>query len=279
MTSKLYVVATPIGNLADLSERAQQTLSSVSLIAAEDTRHSGRLLKMIGVNTPMLALHDHNEERASAKVLHHLNHGDSVALVSDAGTPLISDPGYRLVSAVHEAGIEVCAVPGPCAAVAALSVAGLATDQFLFVGFLPAKAAARTKQLQSLSTVTATLVFYESGRRLKAMIDDVRSTFGAQRLGCVARELTKLHEQVYRGTVEDIAAWLRADPDHLRGEFVVLLAGAPASSTQSTIDLDKLLLALAEDVSASVAARIAANVTGHRKAACYQRFVELTRHT
>ncbi|GJM07737.1 MAG: ribosomal RNA small subunit methyltransferase I [Lysobacteraceae bacterium] len=275
MASILYVVATPIGNLDDLSERARATLDSVSMIAAEDTRHSGRLLKTINVSTPLLALHDHNEQRATAGLLERLLAGEDVALISDAGTPLISDPGYRLISAAHDAGIEVRAVPGPCAAIAALSIAGLATDKFLFVGFLPAKAAARRKELEGLSGNSATLVFYESGRRIEALMADAEAALGGDRLACVARELTKLHEQAFRGDVAEVRAWLAADPNHLRGEFVVMISGAPNQGRAATIDLDTLLRELAREVPASAAARIAARITGRRKAECYQRLMEL----
>src|SRR5690242_12028000 len=227
---KLFVVATPIGNLADLSARAREILSGVDLIAAEDTRHSAALLAQFGIATRTLALHEHNEREKSAELVHRLREGAQIALISDAGTPLVSDPGYRLVRAAREAGIAVSPVPGACAAIAALSVAGLPSDRFVFEGFLPAKAAARRAHLQTLMTEMRTLIFYESSHRIVEALEDLVVVFGGERRAVLARELTKLFETVLDGALAELAARVNTDSNQQRGEFVLLVAGADADA-------------------------------------------------
>jgi len=274
MSGTLYVVATPIGNLEDLTPRARQTLAQVDLIAAEDTRHTGRLLSHLGVKTPLLALHDHNEEQAVARVVVALEAGKSVALVSDAGTPLISDPGFRLVRAAHRSGIIVSPIPGASAVTAALSAAGLPTDRFCFEGFLPAKKAARREALESLATEPRTLVFYESVHRIAATLADMRQAFGDARNAFIGRELTKMHEQCAQGSLANLSD--RVDDGTIvgKGEFVIVVAGVEASPG-SSIDVDRLLQLLGERLSAKDAARVAAEISGEKKNALYERLLEI----
>ena len=272
--SALYVVATPIGNLKDLSPRAQQTLAEVDLVACEDTRQSRRLLDAHGLTTPMQSLHEHNEEARVTALIERLREGESIALISDAGTPLISDPGYRLVSAAHDAGVPVHAVPGPCAAIAALSIAGLPTDRFMFEGFLPAKTAARRAALRALENATSTLVFYETGRRVDAALVDIVDLFGPERRVAVARELTKRFEQCVVDEAAAMLAWLRADAQRMRGEFVLVVAGAE-ERTAGLDEVDHVVAALLPDLPAAAVARAAARITGVNKATCYARVVEL----
>ncbi len=223
---RLYVVATPIGNLGDLSTRARDTLQSCGLIAAEDTRHTGILLKSFGITTQQLALHDHNEAARSQEIVQRLRDGVSVALVSDAGTPAISDPGFELVRAAAAAGLQVIAVPGPCAAIAALCIAALPTDRFCFEGFLPARAAARRQRLKELAGEPRTLVFYESPHRIGESLEDCAAAFGPTRAAVVVREATKRHESVYRGTLSELLTRSVEDADFRRGEIVLLVGGA-----------------------------------------------------
>src|SRR5271168_5363553 len=220
---RLYVVATPIGNLGDLSARARDTLQSCALIAAEDTRHTGMLLQHFGIQTPQTSLHDHNEETRAIEIIARLREGQSVAVVSDAGTPAISDPGFELVRAVAAAGFEIIAIPGPCAAIAALSIGALPTDRFCFDGFLPARGAARRKRLQSLATEARTVVLYEAPHRVCETLEDCAEVFGAERSALVAREITKMHETAYRGSLRELLARARSDPDFARGEIVLAL--------------------------------------------------------
>ena len=276
MSGTLYIVATPIGNLDDLTPRARQTLADVDLIAAEDTRHTGRLLLAIGVKTPQKALHDHNESRAVPALIRALSAGKSVALVSDAGTPLVSDPGYRLVAAAHENGITVSPVPGASAVTAALSAAGLPTDRFCFEGFPPAKGAARKEWLRSVSSETRTLIFFESVHRIRASLHDMAAILGADRRAFIGRELSKLHEQCVQGTLAALRAALESDEIPGKGEFVVVVHGAEQTES-SSIDADKLLTELAAVMPGKQAATIAARVTGQKKNAMYQRMLELTR--
>jgi 16S rRNA (cytidine1402-2'-O)-methyltransferase len=259
----LYVVATPIGNLEDLSARARTVLESVSLIAAEDTRHTGRLLAALGVTTDTLSLHEHNEAARVASLLERLTRGEDVALVSDAGTPLIADPGYRLVRACVDAGIEVRPIPGPSAFAAALSVAGLPTDRFSFEGFLPARAAARQEALRSLVRVSHTLVFYEAPHRIAPMLSDAARILGETRRSWVGRELTKRFESHRSGPLAELARLFAEGEEPARGEFVVVIEGAPQAGLQpEAVDKDVLLRALLEELPASRAARVAARVTG-----------------
>src|SRR5579871_6887720 len=211
-SGRLYVIATPIGNLDDLSPRARETLATCGLIAAEDTRHTGNLLKHFSIGTPQLSLHDHNEALRTPEIIARLKGGMSVALVSDAGTPAISDPGFDLVRAAAAQGIEVLAVPGPCAAVAALSIAGLPTDRFCFEGFLPARATARRQRLRDLQQETRTMVLYESPHRIEETLAACSEAFGADRRAVVAREITKLHESIYRGTLGELCEQTRREP-------------------------------------------------------------------
>src|SRR6476620_3317384 len=222
----LHVVATPIGNLGDLSPRALDTLRAVAAICAEDTRHTRQLLAHYGIERPLVALHEHNEEQLAERLVARLLGGESLALVSDAGTPLVSDPGFRLVRAARAAGVAVSPVPGACAFVAALSVAGLPSDRLAFEGFLPAKAGARRERLAPLASETRTLAFYESAHRIEETLADMATVFGAQRRAVIARELTKLFETVLDGTLEDLQARVAADANQRKGEFVVLVEGA-----------------------------------------------------
>ncbi len=271
MSGTLYIVATPIGNLEDLSPRARRTLADVALIAAEDTRHTGRLLSHIGVQTALKSLHEHNEAAVVGSILAILENGDSVALVSDAGTPLLSDPGYRLVVEAHARGIDVSPVPGPSALTAALSVAGLPTDRFCFEGFLPAKSAARMNALRSLANETRTMVFYESVHRIDALLADLESVFGPDRMAVIARELTKLHEQIVPGTLVDLGARLARDEIPRKGEFVVVLHGGEAAAEPAIADA--LALELAAVLPVKQAAAIVAKVTGARRNDVYQKLL------
>jgi 16S rRNA (cytidine1402-2'-O)-methyltransferase len=273
---RLYVVATPIGNLGDFSVRARETLQRCALIAAEDTRHTSVLLRHFGIATPLVSLHDHNERRRSPELVLRMSAGADVALVSDAGTPSISDPGYELVSASVEAGIQVIAIPGACAAVAALSVAALPAARFCFEGFLPARAAARREHLHSLAGEPRTLIFYESPHRIVEMLDDCRAALGPERRAALARELTKLHETVYRGTLAELAARAAAGADFSRGEIVVIIAGAPPLPAQNTAgDMDRVLRALLAELPLKQAARLAAEIVGARDNETYKRALHL----
>jgi 16S rRNA (cytidine1402-2'-O)-methyltransferase len=256
----LYVVATPIGNLADLSYRAVSLLTEADQIAAEDTRHSRVLLSHYGITTPMLALHDHNEDQVSVRILELIKDGGCIALISDAGTPLISDPGYRLVLAAREAGLPVYTVPGPSALIAALSIAGIPPDHFTFEGFLPAKPAARVRKLEMLSREPRTLVFYESSHRITASIDDMANTFGGQRVVAVCRELTKKFETVLRAPLADIQLQLSNDKNQTKGEFVIVVSGFEGSGDEAMSSALNMASALLEYLPASQAARIAARL-------------------
>lgn len=272
----LWIVATPIGNLEDLGARARRTLEQVCLIAAEDTRHSARLTRHLGIDTPMLSLHEHNERARVAQLVARLLAGESVAVISDAGTPLISDPGFALVRAAHDAGIAVRSIPGPCAAIAAMSVAGLPSDRFVFEGFLPAKAAARRTRLEELAAETRTLVCYESSHRIAATVADVARVFGDDREITLCRELTKLHEQSVRRCAAELVVWLAADDNHRRGEFVLVIAGAPAiERVACDITLDALLGELLALTGTKQAARIAARLTGVPRNDAYARALAL----
>jgi 16S rRNA (cytidine1402-2'-O)-methyltransferase len=274
MSGTLFVVATPIGNLEDLSPRARQTLAEVDLVAAEDTRHTGRLLSHLGVKTPQFALHEHNEARAAQSLIEQLMDGKSVALVSDAGTPLVSDPGYRLVRAAHANGIAVSPLPGPSAVTAALSVSGLPTDRFGFEGFPPAKTAARRKWLQARAADGRTLLFFEAVHRIAATLADMVDVFGADREAFLGRELTKLHEQCRRATLGELLDEVSNGTIISRGEFVIAVHGAE-DNAPSSIDADRLLRELAETLPPKKAAAIAARVTGEKRNALYQRLLDI----
>jgi 16S rRNA (cytidine1402-2'-O)-methyltransferase len=265
----LYVVATPIGNLGDLSTRAREVLASVDAICAEDTRHTRQLLGMLGVDRPLLALHEHNEAGMAARLVARLQAGEALALVSDAGTPLVSDPGYRLVREVRAAGLKVSPVPGACAAIAALSVAGLPSDRFCFEGFLPAKAGARRERLQALAGEMRTLVFYESAHRIVECLEDLVALFGPEREAVMARELTKLYETVLGDTLGDIAERVRSDEDQRRGEFVLVVRGAADDTEARLREGQRLYAKLAEYLKPSQAAKLAAEITGAPRKALY----------
>ncbi len=269
-TGHLYIVATPIGNLDDMVPRAVQTLRSVDFIAAEDTRHSGKLLKHFAVDTPMLAYHEHNESERTGYLLGLLDSGSSIALISDAGTPLISDPGYRLVRAAHAAGVAVIPIPGPSAMVAALSVSGLPSDQVLFVGFLPSRVQSRRARLQELAERRETVVLYESCHRIVDALADMALVLGPQREVAFCRELTKTFETVRLGSLESIRDWVNADGDQQRGEIVLVIEGKKAAA----VSLDEVsqgwLRVLAAEMSPARAAALASKVTGIRKRTLYQ---------
>ena len=272
----LYVVATPIGNLLDITRRALEVLQSVSLVAAEDTRHSRKLLAHYGIGTPMLALHEHNERTATSGLLRRLESGADIALVSDAGTPLISDPGFHLVRTVREAGLQVVPVPGPSALTAALSVAGLPTDRFIFEGFLPAKQTARRQCLLELQGATATLVFYESSHRILASLGDMLAVFGADREATVARELTKTFETIRQASLAELLAWATTDSDQQKGEFVVLVHGA-AKPDARVIDAatERMLALLLAELPLRQAASLAAQISGVGKNVLYEHALRL----
>jgi 16S rRNA (cytidine1402-2'-O)-methyltransferase len=266
----LYVVATPIGNMGDLSSRAREILARVALVAAEDTRHAGQLLTRAGISARLVSLHEHNEAGRIQEILELLRAGDSVALVSDAGTPLISDPGYRLLVALRGAGLPVSPVPGPCAAVAALSVAGLPTDRFFFEGFLPVRSAARKARLLELAGRGETLVFYEAANRLAGTLRDAMEVFGPERPAAVGRELTKLHETVYRGNLAEVLDAVTADPGGDRGECTWVVAGNTAGRSPEETELARVVGILAAELPASQAAGLAARITGASRKAAYR---------
>ncbi|MBU0501113.1 MAG: 16S rRNA (cytidine(1402)-2'-O)-methyltransferase [Gammaproteobacteria bacterium] len=277
----LYVVATPLGNLGDLSQRAVETLASVDLIAAEDTRHSAKLLSAMGIGRPLIALHEHNETSISARILERLGAGESIALISDAGTPLISDPGYPLVSAARRQGCKIVPIPGPSAIICALSAAGLPTDRFLFEGFPPRTAPARRRRFEQLAEFPATLVFYESSHRLAESLADMAATFGTERRAVLARELTKLHETFLDAPLAGLLERVQQDPNQQRGEMVILVAGAPErnpAADESPIAIDRLLALLLRDLSVKRAAEIVAEATGRRRNEIYRRALEIKDH-
>ncbi|WOG26184.1 16S rRNA (cytidine(1402)-2'-O)-methyltransferase [Endozoicomonas sp. 8E] len=269
--STLFVVSTPIGNLDDMTPRAIEVLKQVSVIAAEDTRHSRKLLNHFGVETPMIPCHEHNERHQAEVLLARLQKGDSVALISDAGTPLISDPGFVLVRMVREQGIKVVPVPGACALVAALSVSGLPTDRFYFEGFLPAKSSGRKKRLEALGSMTNTWAVYESTHRILDSLADFREVLGGDRYIVLARELTKTFETVLAGKVEVLEKILQEDSNQCRGEFVVLVEGAEEQK-QEAVDSEtvKLLQRLLQELPAKKAAAVIADVSGYRKKQLYE---------
>ena len=266
----LWVVATPIGHRDDLSARAIETLRAVAVIAAEDTRHSRPLLVHHNIDTPLIALHEHNERDAVDAIVRRMQGGDVVALISDAGTPLISDPGFRLVRAARAAGIRCIPVPGACAAIAALSVAGLPSDRFVFEGFLPPKAAARRSRLQELASDARTLIFYESSHRVAESLADMRDVFGADREAVLARELTKLFETVLGAPLAELAARVVADPDQQRGEHVILVAGRGEEVDAKLAEGQRVFAILREELPPAKAAKLAAAISGAPRKLLYQ---------
>ncbi|WP_281050704.1 16S rRNA (cytidine(1402)-2'-O)-methyltransferase [Thauera sp. GDN1] len=267
-TPSLYVVATPLGNLHDMTLRALAVLGAVDVVAAEDTRHSQRLLDAYGLKPRMMAVHQHNEQAAAGQLIEHLAAGRHVALITDAGTPAVSDPGARLVARVREAGHPVVPLPGPCAAVAALSVSGFAEGGFRFVGFLPAKGGARRTALSALRDERDAMVFYEAPHRILECVADMAEVFGGERELLIAREMTKLHEQIVRMPLADTAAWFSADANRVRGEFVLVLAGAPAGEGLDAEAVRVLELLLGE-LPVKTAAGLAAEITGAPRKALY----------
>jgi 16S rRNA (cytidine1402-2'-O)-methyltransferase len=266
----LWVVATPIGHRDDLSARAIETLRAVAVIAAEDTRHSRPLLVHHNIGTPLIALHEHNERDAVDAIVRRMQGGDAVALISDAGTPLISDPGFRLVRAARAAGIRCIPVPGACAAIAALSVAGLPSDRFVFEGFLPPKAAARRSRLQELASDARTLIFYESSHRVAESLADMRDVFGADREAVLARELTKLFETVLGAPLAELAARVVADPDQQRGEHVILVAGRGEEVDAKLAEGQRVFAILREELPPAKAAKLAAAISGAPRKVLYE---------
>lgn len=267
----LYVVATPIGNLGDITQRALDVLRAVDAVCAEDTRHTRQLLAHYGIERPLVALHEHNEAELAARVVVRLQAGEALALVSDAGTPLVSDPGFRLVRAARAAGVAVSPLPGACAAIAALSVAGLPSDRFAFEGFLPAKAAARRERLAQLAGEPRTLVFYESAHRIEESLADFVAAFGGERRAVLARELTKLFETVLDGSLQSLLERVHFDPNQRKGEFVVLIEGAGEDGDAKLIEGRRLYAKLSEHLPPSQAARLAAELSGAPRKALYGR--------
>ncbi len=267
----LYIVATPIGHLDDISQRAIAVLSQVAWVAAEDTRHSGKLLSHLGISARFLSLHDHNEKQRAASLVEKIKAGESVALISDAGTPLISDPGYALVRLCREAGVRVVPVPGACALITALCASGLPTDKFHFIGFLPAKSGQRQQVLRDIPAGTGTLICYEAARRVEDTLRDVIAVYGAERELVLAKELTKTFEHFASGTADQILAWLAEDPQRCQGEMVLMIAPAPdkadddiSSAAQRTLRL------LIVDLPLKKAAALTAEIHGEKKNALYK---------
>ncbi len=271
----LYVVATPIGNLGDMVPRAVETLQTVDVIAAEDTRHSAKLLEHFHIETPLVAYHDHSDAQRTLQLVARIQAGQRVALISDAGTPLVSDPGYQLVAAARAAGVRVVPVPGACAVIAALSASGLPSDRFSFEGFLPAKQVARSKRLADLASETQTLIFYEAPHRIHATLTDVAEIMGADRTVVVARELTKTFETFLSGSAEAVLAKVAADSNQQRGEIVLLVAGAPK---QQLVELDgdaqRIMSLLAVELPPKRASALAEQITGVKKKVLYQWYVD-----
>jgi len=273
----LYVVATPIGNLEDISARALRVLREVNCIAAEDTRHTGQLLRHFGIEKPLLSLHEHNEWDRLESIVARLREGQTIALVSDAGTPLISDPGFPLVRELRRQGLKVIPVPGPSSLLATLSVAGLPTDRFVFEGFLPAKAAARRDRLHALAREERTLVFLEASHRIAEMLADLAATFGGERPAVVARELTKRFEEVHGATLSELVVWLDGDPNRQKGEFVLATQGAPTVADEvDTPDHRRLLAALLDELPMGRAVAVAVKATGLKRKALYELALHLS---
>jgi len=275
----LYVVATPIGNLADLSHRAREVLAAVDVIAAEDTRHTRGLLSHFGIERPLVSLHEHNERKVLEDLLARLAAGASVAQVSDAGTPLVSDPGFHLVRAAQEAGIQVVPVPGPSAVLTALCAAGVPTDRFVFEGFLPAKEGARRKRLEALAAEPRTLVFFEAPHRIAETLADMATTLGGAREAALARELTKTFETIRRAPLAELARWVAEDPNQRRGELVIVVHGAPATENELDAEALRVLKLLAAELPPRQAAALAAEITGKKKNLLYQALLSLSDET
>ena len=276
MTGILFIVATPIGNLDDITFRAVEILKSIDIILAEDTRHSKKLLKHLNIAKPIRAFHEHNEREKMKATIGELHSGKSIALISDAGTPLISDPGYFLVAQAKKEGLRVVPIPGPSALITALSASGLASDSFTFLGFLPSKKTARVKLLKSLVSRTETSIFYESPKRILATLTDMHSIFGGSREVCLAKELTKLFETIQTDSIPNLIKYLNIDKSHQKGEFVILVsANDKIDIAEAEAQLDSLLPILCAEMGASKAAKLAAKITGIDKKQCYKRAIDL----
>lgn len=265
----LYVVATPIGNVCDISLRALHLLSLADAVACEDTRNTAQLLTRYGLHKPLIAAHQHNEHEVAEKIIARLQAGERIALVSDAGTPGVSDPGAIIVDAVRQAGLAVQPLPGASAAISALSASGIINDQFYFVGFLPAKAGQRDTVLRKVAAISATLIFYEAPHRIVDTVKALAEQLGGERRVVFARELTKLFEEIHRCPLSEASAWLAADAHREKGEFVLLIEGAPASSDDDFVDAKRILRILLAECSVKQAATLAAQITGQKKNALY----------
>lgn len=276
MSAQLFVVATPIGHLDDMTFRAIDILKSVSIVAAEDTRQSAQLFKHYNISTQLTACHDHNEINKIELLVQKLLAGDDIALISDAGTPLISDPGFKLVRAAQEHGIRVVPVPGACAAIAALSAVGLPSDRFSFEGFLPSKASQRISQLEKLKNETQTLIFYEAPHRILECVKNMAEVFGEDRPVGFAREITKTFETIKKMTLKDLVSFIENDHNQEKGEIVLVVGGAPEKTDLEQEKLDELLKRLLQDLSVKAASQLAADLTGVKKKVAYQRALELT---
>ena len=272
LTGILYIVATPIGNLQDITQRALDTFTQVDLIAAEDTRHSGFLLSHYGIKKPFFALHDHNEQEKAHILVEKLKQGSHIALISDAGTPLISDPGFHLVRQCREAGIRVVPLPGACAAITALCASGIASDRFCFEGFLPAKSKARKDKLENIVEEDRTLIFYESTHRILDTLEDMQSVLGEERYIVLAREITKTWETITGNTIKNLREWLLEDANRTKGEMVLIVEGKPKSDNNDKISSQavKALELIAEELPLKKAAAIVAELYGYKKNALYQ---------
>lgn len=269
----LFIVATPIGNLSDMTARATDTLKSVDIIACEDTRTSGKLLNFFNITTPTIAYHDHNADSQTDKLIEKLRQGQTIALISDAGTPLISDPGFRLVKAAHQAGITVVPIVGACALIGALSVSGLPSDKFSFMGFLPAKAVGRQKALQEMANKPETLIFYEAPHRIIDCLTDMVGVFGGTREATLCREISKTFETIKKLPLADLLSFVQNNPNQQRGEIVLVVSGSPQQQTAS--EYDTWLLALAKVLPPKKAAGVVADVLGLKKGEVYDRLLEL----
>jgi 16S rRNA (cytidine1402-2'-O)-methyltransferase len=276
MTGILFIVATPIGNLSDITFRAVEVLKSVDIILAEDTRHSNKLLLNLDISKPIRSFHEHNEREKIKDIIDEIYSGKSIALISDAGTPLISDPGYSLVAQAKKEGLRVVPIPGPSALITALSASGLASDSFTFIGFLPSKKTARVMLLKSLINRTETVIFYESPKRILATLTYMHSIFGDSREVCLAKELTKAFETIQTDSIPNIIKYLTSDQSHQKGEFVILISATDKIDiTEVEIQLNSLLPILCAEMGASKAAKLAAKITGIDKKQCYKRAIDL----
>ena len=276
MSGSLYIIATPIGNLSDITLRAIETLKNVDLVLAEDTRHSKKLFDHYEIKSPLTAFHEHNENEKASGIISEINSGKSIALISDAGTPLISDPGYQLVSEAKKIGINVIPIPGPNAAIAALSSSGIASSSFSFFGFLPAKQASRLKLLKTKRSLDETIIFYESPKRILATIKDMMAVFGETRRVCLAKELTKSFETILNDNLIALIDYLESDPSHQKGEFVLIVSpDDKIDFDEAKSELEKILPILCDEMGASKASKLASKITGLDKKYCYQKAINL----